>query len=118
MQSEVRVREGQVESPRARGSRADGKGWDRLNLLSPGKLELPAGGLGVGRAGVSLAVQTPFMAETAELGRPGEPCTFLVLCPQNSLSSSSSQQGSPPETVTEMWDFLVSSKQSVRRNQS
>lgn len=74
-----RVREGQVESPRARGSRADGKGWDRLSLLSPGKLELPAGGLGVGRAGVSLAVQTPFMAETAELSRPGEPCTFLVL---------------------------------------
>lgn len=65
-----RVREGQVQSPRARGSRADGKGWDRLSLLSPGKLELPAEGLGVGRAGLSLAVQTPFMAETAELGRP------------------------------------------------
>lgn len=33
-----------MECPRARGSRAVGKGWDRLSLLSPGKLELPAGG--------------------------------------------------------------------------
>lgn len=109
-----RVTEGQVESPRARGSRADGKGWDSLSLLPPEKLQLPAGGPGVGRAGVSLAVQTPSMAETAELSRPGEPCTFLMLCPQDFLSSSSSPQGSLPE----MWDFLVTSKQSVRRNQS
>lgn len=40
----LRVREGQVECPRAKGSRADDKVWDRLSLLSPGKLELPAGG--------------------------------------------------------------------------
>lgn len=76
----------------------------------------------MGSAGVRLAVQTPFMAETGELSRSGEPCTFLVLCPQNFLFSSSSQLGRPPETVNEVWDLLVSmpvtSKQSVRRNQS
>lgn len=33
-----------MESSKARGSGADGKGWDRLSLLSPAKLELPAGG--------------------------------------------------------------------------
>lgn len=33
-----------MECPRAKGSRADDKVWDRLSLLSPGKLELPAGG--------------------------------------------------------------------------
>lgn len=86
--------------------------------LLEGQLE----GRGVGSAGVRLAVQTPFMAETGELSRPGESCTFLVLCPQNLLFSSSSQLGRPPETVNEVWDLLVSmpvtSKQSVRRNQS
>lgn len=70
-----------MESPRARGSRADGKGWCKLSLLSPGKLELPVegqlGGWEMGRAGVSLAVQAPFMAETGELSRLGEPCSFL-----------------------------------------
>lgn len=34
-----RVRGGQVESPKAR---ADGKGWDTLSLLPPGKLEAGA----------------------------------------------------------------------------
>lgn len=77
---------------------------------------------GMGRVGVSLAVQTPFMAETGELSRPAEPCTFLMLCPQNFLSSSSTQLGSPPETENEVWDLLVlmlvTSEQNVRRNQS
>lgn len=89
-----RVREAQVESPRARGSRADGKGWDRLSL-SPGKLGLPAGE-GSWRAGEWAELGqlwTLFMAETGELSRPGEP--FLVLCPQNFLSSSFSQLGKP-----------------------
>lgn len=62
----------------------------------------------MGRAGVRLAVRTPFMAETGELSRPVEPCTFLMLCPQNFLFSSSSQLGRPPKTVNEVWDLLVS----------
>lgn len=60
---------------------------------------------GVGRAGVRLAVPTPFMAEPGELSRAGELCTFLVLCPQNFFSSSSSHLGRPPETVNEIWDI-------------
>lgn len=79
-------------------------------------------GWGRGRAGISLAVKAPFTAQTGELSRPGEPCTFLVLCSQYFLSSSFSQLGSPPETVNEIWDLLVlmlvTSEQNVRRNQS
>lgn len=101
-----RVREAQVESPRARGSRADGKGWDRLSL-SPGKLGLPAGG-GSWRAGEWAELGqlwTLFMAETGELSRPGEP--FLCSAHRISYLHHSPNWGSPPETVTHINACLI-----------